>query len=374
MKPHLNIIIHKNKNMLFFPSLIFIQVVIIPFLQLLFFIPQATRFHWVYNIFSFTYQHIIGMSISYDETFQLDLESLGSKIFVISNHPGYTDFLNFVCFHQRYFSTTHEAIFVTIPKFSKFPFIGKYFLKNPHFTLYNGISKEELEDLKKYLENYPRPFVLYMMPEGSTYIDLKIEQSKKTEIGKHLKHLIYPRTKAFLHFYPLVDSVIDLTFCYKGAKAPYLGPCIMGQYPHSLYIHIENQTNFLFQQKNCIKKALESIWLKKDKILINFRTKEKDDLVEETDFPLFFPLGLSFLYLFFPMLSLYLKDFYLFGLTIIFWIFFLESFFWKRHFWMNKLTGLLLYAYLIWLHQPVWIIPLLFHSNLQQGQKHWNLQ
>lgn len=318
-------------------------------------IPKTKKNRWFFIVLSFLQQYVLGISI-YKELSNFDTTKLGKKVLVIANHPGYMDFLALGWFHTKYFKSTHEPIFVTLKKFEDFPLIGKYLQKSPHFTLYPKIPQEELQELVQYLDQYPVPFVLYLLPEGTTYQEIQIEKSKSTFFGKSIRHLLIPKFRAFQVFLPIMDSVLDLTLKYKGAKAPYCLPCFYGNYPFSLHIDIQDVSSQFQNIENCCNE-LQQLWLSKDSRIENWLVANKiNSTYLENRFSMshnWVNIGIIFVYNFFPILSLLFFHPVFWIIIHLNWIFFLEYWLWGRHFFLHLITFCILICFLLSKNNPI---------------------
>lgn len=338
--------------MLLLLSELFIVFFLTPFLDYNPYLDQITKYEIFYNAHSFIYEYVLGMQISEEKTNDsISYQKLGKNVMVLLNHPGFLDFFSCMYFHQKHFGSSHTIIFATIPLLTKIPFLGKHFEQNPHFTLYNGMSEEDLLKVVTYLENFPSPFVLYLMPEGGTHKKSAFEKSQNTEIGKSLQHLTVPRSKAVKTFFPLMDSVLDLTLMTKGPKGSYLDQCVIGKYPSHLHIQVQDVSQNFKEEKD-ITKVLESIWLEKDQLLEKsaYHTSEPcdDHLQISNEIPSLFS-GFYQLLVFYLLIFHEKNHKFLLLLSSGFWTFFVEYFFWNRHYSTNLGFTCLFFGYLLYI-------------------------
>lgn len=280
-------------------------------LERFFWLEKAQREKLFYSFIPWIYQYLTGVSVL---TYLPPLENMGKKILVLSNHPGFVDFLTLMCFHAKHFPD-HDNIFVISKTYQKIPYFGKYFYNSPHIPMYKGISKEELEIHKKYLEEYDRPCVVYIFPEGNISCPKNIKKKKSP-----FPFSLIPKSTGITHLLPVMDQVIDITILYKGSPAYNETPMLLGEYPSSALMIGRDVTNTF--DKKTIDESLGLIWTNKNKLIQVFENEKKDILISK-DLLLG---GNEALFLFFSSLFLWKSLF----AKLAFGIFLIDKFYWKR--------------------------------------------
>jgi hypothetical protein len=283
------------------------------------------------------YERVMGVNVKIKSS----VDSKKSKILVIANHPGLTDFLTLSSLHQDQF-LHHDPIFVIDRKFTRVPILGKYW-KNSNIPIGKGISDNEMECLKQFLEDYPNPFVLYLFPEGTICCSKTFKKSQQTEDGKFLHHLLIPKTKALTWFLPCFEQVFSLTIVNQGKDAHWWKWSLFGYYPHTVQLFLTDISD-LFSDPQNIYHDLLALWKQKDAFFDLFFTNfDTNDFITKSCWV----AVLCHLVLF----ILTMRSTGLFS-NSLFLISSIENYIFRRHYWFHKFClGLLFFdtnAYFAW--------------------------
>lgn len=293
-------------------------------------IPLEKKIRYFLQWCNFSMQKIGGIQFILDDPIPNKTKvSEKTKILVTANHPGMTDMFSIFWFHNTQFPN-HTPIFILDKRFVSIPIFGKYY-KNFNIPIGKGVTEEEMEKSQKLLQEYPFPFVLYLFPEGTTMCKETFTKSKQTKDGQNLDYLLLPRTKAFQWFSPYCDAWLDLTLWNEGRHAEYISSFFMGMYPHTTHFSIQNISRDL---KRCSDHCsfLRELWKKKDSFLSSKKNLFLEGFQRTFDF---FHGVLLFYHI---LLIMFQRSPLCVGTAILFLLTCWEQYFFKRHYWLNKIS------------------------------------
>lgn len=287
--------------------------VIAIFLEWSFFLSRAEKVRIFHRLVGGFLGRLLGI---HRITYLPPLENTGKKIIVLSNHPGFTDFLTLLCFHYKHFPR-HDPLFIISSYYQKIPVFGKYFHNSPHIPIYKNMPDEELEKNKNYLKNYDRPCVVYLFPEGNLSSPKLIKKH-----GSRFPFSLEPRSKGLSWFLPTADQVIDLTLIYKGSPAHEELPLLCGKYPSSSLVIGKDATDMFHNQT--VQQTLDQLWKNKNKLLEVFENEKQEAIYQYQSIP-FLPLWEPF---FLSLVSMVLLQHWI--VKAWFLVFLFEKYYWKR--------------------------------------------
>lgn len=296
---------------------------------------RSSKIKYFHYLVQWSYQNILGISVHSQKRQKIDLEgNKDENILIISNHPSVCDFHTLLCFHFEKFPN-HDPLFVLGKKYTNIPFFGKFFFKSSHIHVYPQMPEEELLFNQKYLMEYPRPFVLYVFPEGKLCSENNIKDIEKNPYV----NLLPPKTKGVSYFIPSVSQIYDITLLYKGNPANLNYSLLLGFYPSSALI-LEKKIDI--PQQSELPETFQHLWKEKDLFLEEVKISKKHLCSKHTNFRFVSLLSPLF------MLGVYSNSRNLWGMFLgfLFLVSSLEVMF-QRHLFLHRLVSIVLFLYVV---------------------------